>query len=86
VAEFLESDGIDVRALHPRRVAASDLETAARVVTIDCDPTTIPASAASIESWNDVPKASEDLHGSVAAIRRHVEQLIAELTRRRSAR
>jgi arsenate reductase (thioredoxin) len=86
VAEFLESEGIDVSAFRARRVAASDLDAAARVVTIDCDPSTIPASAASIESWDDVPKVSENLHGSIAAIRRHVAELITEFTRERSAR
>jgi len=29
--------------------------------------------------WDDVPAASDDLEGSVAAIRRHVEALVEEL-------
>lgn len=82
VAEFLESDGIDVSAFRARRVASSDLEAAARVVTIDCDPATIPASSATVERWDDVPKVSADLHGSIAAIRRHVAELVDELTKR----
>lgn len=71
VVEYLQRDGFDVRAFKPRQVDESDVLNAARVISIDC--------AHEGERWDDVPKASEDLEGSVAAIRRHVEALITEL-------
>jgi arsenate reductase len=74
VAAYLHREGFDVRELRPHRVAAEEIEKAARVVTIGCE---LPGIAA--ERWDDVPMASEDLEGSVAAIRRHVEALAGEL-------
>ena len=79
VAEFLKNEGFDVASFQPRQVAPSDLASAARVVSIDCDLTKLDAGNATIERWDDVPKVSADLPGSAAAIRRHVEQLVAEL-------
>lgn len=78
VAEYLLRDGIDVRAFKPRRVEASDLASAERVVRIDCE---LPADLEKVpsENWADVPKVSEDLEGSVAAIRRHVDELVRQL-------
>lgn len=74
VVERLASDGIDVRGFRPRRVEQPDLDAAVRVVSIDCQ---LPGVMT--ERWDDVPPASEDLEGSVAAIRRHVDALVAEL-------
>jgi arsenate reductase (thioredoxin) len=70
VADFLQHDGFDVRAFRPRQVNERDVSAAVRVIGIDCG---------NAERWDDVPKASEDLAGSVAAIRRHVEALAKEL-------
>lgn len=72
VAGYLESEGVDVRDFKPRQADACELETAAKVIAIDCD---VPNA----ERWTDVPKVSEDLEGSVAAIRRHVEEMVAAL-------
>jgi protein-tyrosine-phosphatase len=77
VADLLEGVGFDVRAFKPRRVETEDLRSAARIVSIDCD-----VSGVETERWDDVPKISEDLRGSAAAIRRHVEALAAELRER----
>jgi protein-tyrosine-phosphatase len=74
VADFLLRDGLDVRRFTPRPVEQHDLNSAARTVTIGCDVANVDA-----ERWDDVPAASEDLEGSAAAIRRHVEALAAEL-------
>lgn len=73
VADYLERDGIDVRAFKPRRVAEEEIDGAAKVIAIDCD-------VDGVEKWDDVPPASVDLEGSAAAIRRHVDALVAELT------
>lgn len=72
VADYLERDGVDVRELKPHHVTPDEIESAARIVAIDCQ---IPGA----ERWDDVPPASEDLEGSAAAIRRHVEALAEEL-------
>lgn len=71
VIEFLERDGFEVQGFTPRRVDDADVARAARVISIDCNHDG--------ERWDDVPPASEDLDGSAAAIRRHVEALVAEL-------
>src|SRR5215213_9441253 len=78
VAAFLQQDGIDVRAFKPRHVEPEDVRTAAKIVSIDCDLSNLDA-AETVERWDDVPKVSEDLDGSAAAIRRHVDALAAEL-------
>ena len=79
VADYLRRDGVDVRELKPHHVAPEELETAARIVTIGCDLSGTESGAAVSDRWDDVPAASEDLEGSVAAIRRHVEALAEDL-------
>jgi protein-tyrosine-phosphatase len=78
VADFLQRDGFEIRAFTPRRVEERDLRDATMTVTIGC---LLPGVQA--ERWDDVPAASDDLEGSAAAIRRHVEALIEELRVRR---
>ena len=73
VVHHLQRDGFDVRAFKPQHVDAGELETAAKIVAIDCD---VPAAN---ERWDDVPKVSDDLEGAAAAIRRHVETLVDDL-------
>lgn len=73
VADRLQHEGLDVRAFKPRQVAPGEVGAAARIVTIGCD---VPGAH---ERWDDVPAASEDLEGSVAAIRRHVDALAEAL-------
>ena len=74
VADLLLRDGDDVRAFTPRPVEPRDVDDAVRIVTIGCE-----LAGAQVERWDDVPAASDDLEGSAAAIRRHVEALIEEL-------
>ncbi len=74
VADFLMRDGFDVRAFTPRPVEERDVSAAARIVAIGCE-----LRGAQAERWDDVPAASDDLEGSAAAIRRHVEALVEEL-------
>lgn len=78
VAEFLTREGFDVASFEPRHVTEDDLASAARIVSIDCDLTKLPTRR-DIVRWDDVPKVSAGLPGSVAAIRKHVEALIDEL-------
>lgn len=78
VADLLMREGFDLRAFAPRAVEPGDLEEAARVIAIGCE---LPGTP--LEQWHDVPAASDDLEGSAAAIRRHVEALVEELRGRR---
>ena len=73
VADYLQREGFDVRAFRPHQVVPGEIRKAARIVTIGCE---VPDAH---DRWEDVPPASEDLEGSVAAIRRHVEALIEDL-------
>src|SRR5687768_15747898 len=79
VADYLQREGFDVRELAPHHVAPEEIETAARIVTIGCDLSGAESGAVISDRWDDVPPASEDLEGSVAAIRRHVEALAEDL-------
>lgn len=86
VVALLGRDGFDVAAFTPRQVQPEDVSTAERVISIDCEPSSSGSSellGAPRERWDDVPKVSEDLEGSAAAIRRHVEALTEELRGRR---
>lgn len=76
VADFLAREGIDVANFKPRPVDACDLENATSLIAIDCE---VPKA----ERWTDVPKVSEDLEGSAAAIKRHVEELVRKLKKAR---
>jgi protein-tyrosine-phosphatase len=83
VAGLLERDGFDVRSFKPHHVAAADVKAATKIVTIDCNITEVDVAGTAVERWDDVPKVSVDLDASAAAIRRHVEALVAELPKRR---
>jgi sterol desaturase/sphingolipid hydroxylase (fatty acid hydroxylase superfamily)/protein-tyrosine-phosphatase len=79
VAAFLSREGFSVESFDPRHVTPEDLESAAKVVSIDCDLTKIDTRQVTIERWDDVPKVSVDLPGSASAIRKHVETLVKQL-------
>ena len=79
VAAHLQGEGFDVRELKPHHVAPEEIDAAARIVTIGCSLDGAEGRARVSDRWNDVPAASEDLEGSVAAIRRHVEALAEDL-------
>jgi chromate transporter len=76
VAERLAADGLDLGDFAPRRFTENDLQAAERVVAIDCD---LPGPPGPLERWEGVPKASEDMEGSVRDIRARVEALLATL-------
>lgn len=79
VAAYLLREGYVVVSFKPRRATPSDFRAAVKVIAIDCDLGHVDAYGAAIERWDDVPKVSDDLPGSAAAIRRHVETLLAHL-------
>ena len=79
VADYLHDEGFDVRPFKPHQAAPGEVGKAARIVTIGCSIPGAEDDAERIESWDDVPQASEDLEGAVAAIREHVNALAEEL-------
>ena len=79
VADYLQREGFVVRELKPQHVASAKIEAAARIVSIGCNLLVAEGGAVRSERWDDVPQASEDLEGSIAAIRRHVEALAEDL-------
>lgn len=81
VAESLAQDGFDVSAFRPRQVEDADLQEAVRIIAIDCEFRDAARVSANLQRWNDVPKVSADLPGSINAIRRHVVQLVDEFAR-----
>lgn len=80
VVAFLEREGFEVGDFKPRRVTSEELGAASKVISIDCDLSQLDGPEVLIEAWNDVPRVSEDLPGSAAAIREHVRRLVDELT------
>jgi protein-tyrosine-phosphatase len=79
VVSALQAEGVDVSGYRPRHVESRDLAGAYRVVSMGCDQTDLQRTAGRIERWDDIPPVSQDLEVAYAAIRRHVETLIADL-------
>lgn len=77
VVAIIESQGFRVD-WQPRIVTAADIAGADLVVSVGCDPGTIPTPKP-ITEWN-VPMLSDDFDGSVNAIYRKAEALADELT------
>jgi hypothetical protein len=58
------------------------VEASSRIITLGCDLAPFDLSGTAVESWNDVPLASQDLPGAWSAIRAHVQQLVAQIEQR----
>lgn len=78
VVEMMAREGLDVSQVKPRHLAPNELQSAVRIVSIGCTAEEL-GDAARVEYW-DVPMFSQDAEGSRAAIKRHVEQLVQELS------
>ncbi|MCU1224151.1 MAG: protein tyrosine phosphatase [Edaphobacter sp.] len=81
IIQGLGGDGFDVSLFHPSAVKVSDVSASQHVITIG---TTLPedaqaAAQAKMERWSDVPAASDDYSAARAAIKRHVDSLVASL-------
>lgn len=81
VTEALRAQGYTID-WNPRLVTAADTEAADLVISVGCEPGTIPTEGAVIE-WH-VPMLSEDFDGSMGAIHREAEALAADLAPRAS--
>ncbi len=79
VVATLTAEGLDLSRSRPRRVTREDTTGAARVVTFGCDLGAAAPAAVPVERWDDVPAVSENLPVARAAIRRHLDRLVAEL-------
>jgi protein-tyrosine-phosphatase len=79
IVELLAKEGLDVSNHKPRKVSATDLSQASRIVSIGCDLNDLPQTDKLIETWNEVPMVSQDPEGSWRQIKNRVESLIAEL-------
>jgi protein-tyrosine-phosphatase len=81
VVDLLRLDGIDVSEHHPQQVTQQDFNTANRVIALGCDLDGFDLRSVSVEYWNDIPLASQDLPGARAVILTHLGQLVEEESR-----
>ena len=81
VVKLLHQDGLEAAQHEPRRVTQLDLDTAVRVIALGCDLADFDLQSVSVEWWNDIPLASQDLLGARDAIRVRVAQLVNEVRR-----
>jgi arsenate reductase (thioredoxin) len=80
IATALLAEGDDVSAFHPSTLGNAEVQAAQRVVAISVDPAALSAAADKLEVWSDVPPASVDYSASRAALQRHIETLLSQLT------
>lgn len=81
VVNLLRQDGLEVAQHQPRRVTQQDLDSATRVIALGCDLADFDLQRASVEWWNEIPLASQDLLGARDAIRARVTQFVEEVRR-----
>jgi protein-tyrosine-phosphatase len=79
VVAMLREEGIDVAGHQPRRLTTGDLTGAHRVISLGCDLGDLAGDTTRVDRWDDVPPASQDLHASRIAIKRHLDELANEL-------
>jgi arsenate reductase len=82
VADHLKKGGFDVPVAKPRRLTEADMTVADVVISIGCDPKSMPNPRAALVRWDDVPAPSEDFAAADARIRERVIQLVDELVRK----
>lgn len=85
VVALLAHAQVPLTSQTPRQVTREDLLHAFRVISMGCAPEELEEPPQSFMAWEDIPLASTDLPGSWAAIRRHVEQMVAELVQGQEA-
>ncbi len=77
IADALRRDGFDVGGFEPRAFSAADATGAARVVGIGVDLSSAgERSDAPLETWPDIPPASENYAASRDALRARIEALL----------
>jgi protein-tyrosine-phosphatase len=85
IADALEREGFHVKQFVPTKVSAADVAQASRVIAIGVEPAVLSAGAdVSIDTWSDVPAASESYSAARASLKRHVDALLTELQQHRA--
>ena len=79
VIAALRAERLDLSRRRPRRVTREDTASAACVVTFGCDLGDAMPASVPVERWDDVPAVSDNLPIARAAIRRHLDRLVALL-------
>ena len=82
VVEHLAKQGYQVPIDKPRLVSSADLANADIVISLGCDTSRLAVPTGALRKWDDVPAPSQDFAGADEAIRRHVVELLEELTQR----
>ena len=77
----LRGEGFNVAMFHPIAVGVADVSTSRRVILINTAlPENMQVAGTAPEQWTDVPAASADYAAASAALRRHVEKLVDDLS------
>jgi arsenate reductase len=83
VRQGLERAGLELSVTKPMMVGQADMNAADRVVTFEIAlPSTVSASKTAATDWKAVPSVSADFGVASAEIKRRVEALIAELSKK----
>jgi protein-tyrosine-phosphatase len=78
IAAHLAEDGLAPGGFVPKAFSKADLAGASRVIAIGVDPASVTkGSKVPIESWDDIPAASENYAASRDALRQRIELLLA---------
>lgn len=77
----LKREGFDVAEFHPVAVGKEDVSASRRVILINTVlPQSVQVAGAALEEWTDVPAASADYGAASAALKKHIEKLIEDLS------
>jgi arsenate reductase len=80
IAAGLVQDGFNVEDFIPARFTDAEVAGASRVIAIGVEPAVFGAGAeVAIESWSNVPAASIDYSAARNSLKRHVDELLADL-------
>jgi len=78
IAAHLDQDGLAPKGFTPAAFSKADLPGAERVIAIGAAVEGVTrGSAVPVESWNDIPAASENYAASRDALRARIETLLA---------
>jgi len=76
----LREDGLTSPTSKPASITASDISAATHIFAIGCSLPSQAATSGKADDWSDVPEVSDGYAASRDAIKRHVEQLINQLS------
>jgi arsenate reductase (thioredoxin) len=84
VRQGLQREGLQLTVERPVLVAQADATAADRIVTFEVNlPTTVSSSKTSPTDWKSVPAVSADFTVASADIKRRVEALIDEISKKK---